>query len=967
MKKGWKPLACLLASILTVGTLPVSVPAAEAETIFNETEADNLNQAEDILFEPEAEGNTEEEEIPASVTYMVTLDANGGVFYDQWDDSLGGSLERAEVLTKIVPVGESVEVFPPVQESVGEGQSAFVFAGWSFSREGEAEIPEGEAFVPDADCSLYAVWQTAEAADSEAAEVEPAEVFENTDSEVLEMDQILPDSDMTEETAEESEAVEAGEEAAESDEAEAPEETEGLGAVEASAETEGLETVEASAETGAFEVEEASAETGESVETGAAAEVWESDVVEEAGEESAAEETKSGVTDQGTDEDPEDAPEAGQGAESTDDETVVSEEPDTPEVTSISLDPKEIVADINSGGFLNYSCVPDEADPPEVEWSSSNEEVVTVEDGMLTYWSAGEAVITVSVQGHPEINDTCKVTVIALVNEIALSQTAITVNKGKTAALKIREYWPDEPTNKSVTWKSSDTTVATVDTEGTVKGVAKGTAMITATAEDGGGAQASCKVTVTVPVTKITLAKTSLILNKGAKTALKVKSIVPSDANNKAVTWKSSNTKIATVDAYGNVKAVAKGTATITATAKDGSGVKASCKVTVKVPVTKITLAKTSLILNKGVKTALKVKSVLPSNANNKAVTWKSSNTKIATVDAKGNVKAIAKGTATITATAKDGSGKKATCKVTVRVPVSRIKLNKTSASVKGGTKVTLKATVYPSNANNKAIKWSSSNPAVASVSSKGVVKGLSIGTVTITGTAKDGSKKKVTAKFKVTSNAAVIASGKWYAEEGTGGGTWKIVPNKTDVPVKKCGCTLIFAGKGEMESSCEDGDNAYPWSRYRSIITELRVGKGITGIALGAFSGFTKLKNAELPQGLKSISDAAFGRCTALKEISVPDTVTFMGFPFVNCTALTAFKIPAGVKNIDEYCFSGCKNLKSVRIHAGVKNIYDYAFEDCTSLKDVYYAGTAKQWNSIHIQEGNNLLKKAKIHYNSK
>ncbi|MBQ6635064.1 MAG: Ig-like domain-containing protein, partial [Lachnospiraceae bacterium] len=751
MKKGWKPLACLLASILTVGTLPVSVPAAEAETIFNETEADNLNQAEDILFEPEAEGNTEEEEIPASVTYMVTLDANGGVFYDQWDDSLGGSLERAEVLTKIVPVGESVEVFPPVQESVGEGQSAFVFAGWSFSREGEAEIPEGEAFVPDADCSLYAVWQTAEAADSEAAEVEPAEVFENTDSEVLEMDQILPDSDMTEETAEESEAVEAGEEAAESDEAEAPEETEGLGAVEASAETEGLETVEASAETGAFEVEEASAETGESVETGAAAEVWESDVVEEAGEESAAEETKSGVTDQGTDEDPEDAPEAGQGAESTDDETVVSEEPDTPEVTSISLDPKEIVADINSGGFLNYSCVPDEADPPEVEWSSSNEEVVTVEDGMLTYWSAGEAVITVSVQGHPEIKDTCKVTVIALVNEIALSQTAITVNKGKTAALKIREYWPDEPTNKSVTWKSSDTTVATVDTEGTVKGVAKGTAMITATAEDGGGAQASCKVTVTVPVTKITLAKTSLILNKGAKTALKVKSVVPSDANNKTVTWKSSNTKIATVDAQGNVKAVAKGTATITATAKDGSGVKASCKVTVKVPVTKITLAKTSLILNKGAKTALKVKSIVPSDANNKAVTWKSSNTKIATVDAYGNVKAVAKGTATITATAKDGSGVKASCKVTVKVPVTKITLAKTSLILNKGVKTALKVkSVLPSNANNKAVTWKSSNTKIATVDAKGNVKAIAKGTATITATAKDGSGVKASCKVTV-------------------------------------------------------------------------------------------------------------------------------------------------------------------------------------------------------------------------
>ena len=420
------------------------------------------------------------------------------------------------------------------------------------------------------------------------------------------------------------------------------------------------------------------------------------------------------------------------------------------------------------------------------------------------------------------------------------------------------------------------------------------------------------------------------------------------------------------MDAKGNVKAIAKGTATITATAKDGSGVKASCKVTVKVPVTKITLAKTSLILNKGVKTALKVKSVLPSNANNKAVTWKSSNTKIATVDAKGNVKAIAKGTATITATAKDGSGKKATCKVTVRVPVSRIKLNKTSASVKGGTKVTLKATVYPSNANNKAIKWSSSNPAVASVSSKGVVKGLSIGTVTITGTAKDGSKKKVTAKFKVTSNAAVIASGKWYAEEGPGGGTWKLVPNKTDVPVKKCGCTLIFAGKGAMETSREY-DYSYPWTRYKSLVTDLRVGKGMTEIGVAAFSRFTKLKNIQLPQGLKSLYDEAFSGCIALKEVSIPDSVTYMNNPFCHCTALTTFKIPAGVKRIDEFCFDGCKNLKSIRIHTGVKTINYCAFENCTSLKDVYYTGTAKQWKAIYIDEENDLLKKAKIHYNSK
>lgn len=110
-------------------------------------------------------------------------------------------------------------------------------------------------------------------------------------------------------------------------------------------------------------------------------------------------------------------------------------------------------------------------------------------------------------------------------------------------------------------------------------------------------------------------------------------------------------------------------------------------------------------------------------------ITWTSSNKSVATVSSKGAVKAKKKGTAVITA--KYGK-KKLTCKVTVKQPVKSIKLNKTSATLKKGKSLTLKATISPSNANNKAVTWTSSNKKVATVSSKGVVKAVGNGTATI-------------------------------------------------------------------------------------------------------------------------------------------------------------------------------------------------------------------------------------------
>ena len=181
-------------------------------------------------------------------------------------------------------------------------------------------------------------------------------------------------------------------------------------------------------------------------------------------------------------------------------------------------------------------------------------------------------------------------------------------------------------------------------------------------------------------------------------------------------------------------------------------------------------LNKKSITLNVGKKYTLKVK------GTKSRIKWSSNKKSVATVSSKGVVKAVKKGTAVITA--KYGK-KKLTCKVTVKQPVIGITLNKKSIKLKNGETYTLKAKVAPGNANNKAIAWKSSNKKIATVSSKGVVKAIGTGTVTITATAKDGSGKKVTCKVNVikeTNNTYTklknyaMKNGSYFTSMGTRG-----------------------------------------------------------------------------------------------------------------------------------------------------------------------------------------------------
>ena len=256
------------------------------------------------------------------------------------------------------------------------------------------------------------------------------------------------------------------------------------------------------------------------------------------------------------------------------------------------------------------------------------------------------------------------------VSGISLDRSSISVSIGSSEQLNA-SVKPENAQNKTVHWESSNPAVASISA-GLVTAKSKGTAIITARTDDG-GYTATCTVTVSQPVTGISLNQLSISIIKG-KTYQLSASIQPSGASNRNVTWSSSNSNIATVSSSGKVSAKAAGTATITVTTKDGSKT-AKCTVTVKnepIKVTGVSLNRSQITLFAG-KSENLTAAVKPSNAANKGITWQSSNTNVATVDSGGRITARAEGTATITVKTND-NGKTAKCTVTVKPYNSNIK-----------------------------------------------------------------------------------------------------------------------------------------------------------------------------------------------------------------------------------------------------------------------------------------------------
>ncbi len=351
------------------------------------------------------------------------------------------------------------------------------------------------------------------------------------------------------------------------------------------------------------------------------------------------------------------------------------------------------------------------------------------------YFTYGEEfVVQVYVNGEPVTNETVNV------SNISISPSSISLKQGESYSLSA-SVSPSNATDKSVSWSSSNTSVATVNSNGKVTAVGLGTATITATANDGSGVKGTCSVTVeATPVTQITLSQTTASLKVGETITLTA-TVSPSNATDKSVSWSSSNTSVATVNSNGKVTAVGLGSATITATANDGSGVKGTCSVTVEAtPVTQITLSQTTASLKVG-ETITLTATVSPSNATDKSVSWTSDNEEVALVSSSGKVIALGLGNATIYATANDGSGVYATCAIIVEPElVNLIELSETQIVLNVGDTFILTATVYPENALDKSISWSSENEDIAFVSNNGKVVAMGIGVTNVVASSNDGS-----------------------------------------------------------------------------------------------------------------------------------------------------------------------------------------------------------------------------------
>ena len=302
---------------------------------------------------------------------------------------------------------------------------------------------------------------------------------------------------------------------------------------------------------------------------------------------------------------------------------------------------------------------------------------------------------------------------------------------------------------RELIWSSSDANVVAVDQNGTIQGIAQGTATITAATADGKGKAAQLKVLVPEP-TEISVSAYDNEIILGQTMDIEAYADIPYQYDTKVempISWSSSNSSIISIETTSGTSATLKGNkpgkATITASTPDGGSASVELKV-IRPELDYITLNKTKATLGVKEKLTLKV-SLVPAEATT-TLKWKSSNSKVAAVTKKGVVVGKKVGTAVITVTAANGYSAEAT--ITVKAAPDSVTLSKSgTVTLKRGKTLKLKATLPKKTAS--ALTWKSSKPKIASVDQKGVVRALKKGTAVITVKTFNGKTAKVTIRVK--------------------------------------------------------------------------------------------------------------------------------------------------------------------------------------------------------------------------
>ncbi len=354
----------------------------------------------------------------------------------------------------------------------------------------------------------------------------------------------------------------------------------------------------------------------------------------------------------------------------------------------------------------------------------------------------------------------------------------------------------------------------------------------------------------TVAVTSVSLNKQTLSLVEGNSETLTA-TVAPSDATNKAVSWKSSDASVASVDNSGKVTAVKAGSATITVTTTDGSKT-ATCYVTVTaktIEVNNVGLDKSEMEMVAGDSYQFTV-TIKPDNASDKTLSWSSSDENVATVDNTGKVTAVSEGKVTITVKTSNPA-QSASCDITVKaasIPVTGVNIDSWIINLGVNETAAIAYTIQPDDATNKEVTFSSDNTDVVAVDSEGTLVGVSSGSAKVTVTTVDGGYSSVCTVNVVGSVGTIEVDGFFYKDYGTA--SLELIPDPSGA--KKYSGDITIPGKvtyGGIEFTVES-------------------------IGARMFNGNDELKSVTIEPGVREIGAYAFSGCENLEKVVLPSTL---------------------------------------------------------------------------------------------
>lgn len=338
---------------------------------------------------------------------------------------------------------------------------------------------------------------------------------------------------------------------------------------------------------------------------------------------------------------------------------------------------------------------------------------------------------------------------------LSLNAESKTLHTNETFSV-IPTVSPSNTYNKNVNYSTSNAAVATVSSGGVITAKKAGTANITVTTADGSNISRTVSVTVLQYVTSISTTVSAPIVYAGETFQLSA-SAEPNDASNKTLNYNSGNMSIATVNGSGLITAIKAGSTTITVSAADGSGVSKTVPLTVRQKAASIAISNPITELYIGATHQLNV-GILPADTTDKSVSFSSSDPAIAAVSESGLITPIKKGTVTITASTWDSSNLSTSMTFTVKKYVQSITLSDTNLTLYTGENKTVTVSVLPEDADNKTYSFTSSNTAVATVTSAGKITAVKAGSATVTVIALDRSTVTSTVRVTVLQKATSIS-----------------------------------------------------------------------------------------------------------------------------------------------------------------------------------------------------------------